>query len=160
MRRTAWSTVFASLLWAITVTPAYCCDDPAAADAVRASIASACPCTAATNHGQYVSCVNRQIRQAVTSGQLPTNCKGAVTRCAARSTCGKKTGFVTCSTCEPGTCANGVCDDGTTACADSSTCPPVLTHCSTKASADLCSGVVGSGSCCDASCPTTTTTLP
>jgi len=34
---------------------------------------------------------------------------------------------VTLTSTRPGTCANGVCDDGTTACATSSTCPPVVT---------------------------------
>ena len=141
----------------VAAVPASACDNPAAAATIRASIASACPCTTATNHGQYVSCVNRQVRQAVASGALPTNCKGAVTRCAARSTCGKKSGFVTCTECQPGTCTNGFCDDGTTACTSSTTCPAVVTHCSTKSNAALCTGVVGSGSCCDATCPTTTT---
>jgi len=112
------------------------------------------PCTG--NHGQYVSCVAHHARDAVRNGDLDVNCKGKVTRCAARSTCGKKTGFVTCPICEPGTCTNGFCDDGTTACADSSTCPPVVAHCSTKSSDMHCTdrgGTPGSGSCCDATCP-------
>src|SRR5690242_14069071 len=92
------------------------CDDPAAAEAVRASIAAKCVCTSSTNHGQYVSCVARAVRDAVHSGALPTNCKGTVTRCAARSTCGKKTGFVTCCFASPGTCdpTTGRCQDRTT----------------------------------------------
>src|SRR2546425_9568852 len=55
---------------------------------VRAQITAACPCTG--NHGQYVSCVAHHVRDAVRNGDIDTNCKGAVTRCAARSTCGKK----------------------------------------------------------------------
>ena len=128
------------------------CSDPRVAE-VRAQIDTECPCTG--NHGQYVSCVAHHVRDAVTSGALDTNCKGAVVHCAARSTCGKKTGFVTCAICSAGTCTNSLCDDGVTACTDSSTCPPVLNHCSTKSSADLCTakgGVAGSGSCCDATC--------
>jgi hypothetical protein len=128
------------------------CTDPRVSE-VRAQISAACPCTG--NHGQYVSCVAHHVRDAVRNGDIATNCKGAVTRCAARSTCGKKSGFVTCARCEAGTCTSGLCDDGTTVCADSSQCPPVLNHCSTKSSADACEargGVVGTGSCCDAAC--------
>ena len=129
------------------------CSDPRV-DSVRATINGECPCTG--NHGQYVSCVAHHVRDAVRNGDLDVNCKGKVTRCAARSTCGKKTGFVTCPICEPGTCTNGFCDDGTTGCTDSSTCPPVVAHCSTKSSDMLCTdrgGTPGSGSCCDAACP-------
>ena len=126
------------------------CNDPRV-DSVRATINGECPCTG--NHGQYVSCVAHHVRDAVRNGDLDVNCKGKVTHCAARSTCGKKTGFMTCALCQPGTCTNGFCDDGKTACTDSSTCPPVVTHCSTKSDASLCSGTSGSGSCCDATCP-------
>jgi len=132
------------------------CDDPAAAEAARASIASNCVCGTSTNHGQYVSCVAHQVRQAVANG-LPTNCKGTVTRCAARSTCGKKAGFVTCCFASPGTCDAGLCQDGTTPCTVATDCPSV-TKCRTKSSADLCTaagGSPGSGSCCDAVCSVT-----
>jgi len=129
------------------------CNDPDL-DTVRDRVLAACPCTG--NHGQYVSCVARTVRDAVTSGELDVNCKGKVVRCAARSTCGKKEGFVTCTICVPGTCsAEGFCDDGVTQCADSSTCPQVVDRCSTKSSADLCQakgGIVGEGSCCHATC--------
>ena len=136
-----------------TTSPASAgCSDSRVA-AVRTQINQTCTCTG--NHGQYVSCVARAVSAAVRNGDLDVNCKGAVTRCAARSTCGKKSGFVTCAICSPGTCTGGFCDDGVTACTDSSTCPPVLDHCSTKSSSDLCAvkgGIAGSGSCCDASC--------
>src|SRR5436190_16135151 len=111
------------------------CSDPRV-DSVRATINSECTCTG--NHGQYVSCVAHHVRDAVRNGDIDGTCKGAVTRCAARSTCGKKSGFVTCAICEAGTCTAGLCDDGTTACADSSQCPPVLNRCSTKSSAEAC----------------------
>lgn len=128
------------------------CTDPRVPE-VRAEIDRACPCTG--NHGQFVSCVAHHVRDAVRNGDIDGTCKGAVTRCAARSTCGKKTGFVTCAICEPGTCTSGLCDDGTTACSTNAQCPPVVNRCSTKSSADLCDargGVSGSGSCCDATC--------
>ena len=145
----------AAALGVASIARAGCTDSRVAS--VRAQINQQCTCNG--NHGQYVSCVARAANAAVRNGDLDVNCKGAVTRCAARSTCGKKTGFVTCAICSPGTCTAGFCDDGTTACTDSSTCPPVLDHCSTKSDASLCaprqdgtSAVVGSGSCCDASC--------
>jgi hypothetical protein len=133
------------------------CDDPAAAEVVRARIASTCVCTAATKHGRYVSCVAHEVRDAVQRGELPTNCKGTVTRCAARSTCGKRAGFVTCCFARAGTCDAGLCQDGTTPCLDASQCPAV-TKCRTKSSADHCvvqGGTPGSGSCCDAVCSVT-----
>jgi len=150
------ATVAALLLSSSLVgTAAARCDDPAAAELVRASIASTCVCDAATNHGRYVSCVAHAVRDAVAHG-LPTNCKGTVTRCAARSTCGKP-GFVTCCFASPGTCTSGLCQDGTTPCTDATQCPAV-TKCRTKSSADHCTvagGSPGSGSCCDAVCSVT-----
>ena len=143
----------ACLVFSLSSAAGAACADPAAAAAVRQQIASVCVCTQATNHGQYVSCVAHQVKQAVANG-LPTNCKGAVVRCASRSTCGKKAGFVTCCFAFPGTCTTGLCQDGTTACVDASTCP-VVTKCRTKSSADLCTargGSPGTGSCCDAVC--------
>src|SRR5262245_4332952 len=129
------------------------CDNPAMAEQVRAQIATTCICNSATNHGRYVSCVAHAVRDAVANG-LPTNCKGAVTRCAARSTCGKKSGFVTCCSASSGTCENGVCQDGVTACSGDPNCPP-RTRCSVKSSSDRCTaqgGSPGTGSCCDAVC--------
>src|SRR5262245_13454190 len=129
------------------------CRDRPAAETVRANIASTCVCTAATNHGQYVKCVTHEVKTAVANG-LPTNCKGAVVRCAARSTCGKP-GFVTCCRALPGSCDNdGVCQDGTTVCSADADCP-ARTKCSTKKDSDHCvaaGGSPGTGSCCDAVC--------
>jgi len=124
-------------------------------NSVRDSILAACPCTG--NHGQYVSCLTRAVRDAVRNNQLDVRCKGKVVRCGARSTCGHKSGFVTCSQCVPGTCNTdtSLCDDGVTTCTDSTQCPQVVNHCSTKSTADHCTalgGVVGSGSCCNATC--------
>jgi len=121
------------------------------------------PCTG--NHGQYVSCVARAANDAVRNHELDPNCKGKITRCAARSTCGKE-GFVTCTICNPGTCTitngQGFCDDGSTSCTDSSTCPPVVNRCTIKSDATKCvvnagqpegsTAVAVPGSCCSASC--------
>jgi hypothetical protein len=128
------------------------CTDPDL-NAVRDEVLAACPCTG--NHGQYVSCVNREVREAVREGRLDVNCKGKVTRCAARSTCGKKSGFVTCTLCEPGACVEGLCADGVTACSETTPCPLEVRRCTTKSDAALCElrgGIVGDGSCCQASC--------
>src|SRR5262249_41588256 len=128
------------------------CNDPRVAT-VRAQIDGECQCTG--NHGQFVSCVAHHVGDAVRNNELDTNCKGAVTRCAARSTGGKKSGFVTCASCRRGTCTRGVCGDGFTMSADRWMCPAVVNGCSTKSRAALCAakgGVAGSGSCCDATC--------
>ena len=159
MQRLALGLVLAGGI-ALFASPALtACTDPDA-PAVRDDILASCPCTG--NHGQHVSCVAHAVKDAVSSGLLDVNCKGKVVRCAARSTCGKKDGFVTCSVCDPGTCTNNLCDDGVTACTDSSECAAVLRRCSTKSDASKCAVpasapagatvVVGSGSCCAASC--------
>ena len=118
---------------------------PPDCEAARCSVQSAVDacCANAKNHGQFVSCV----AHAVKASGVPTNCKGKVVSCAARSTCGKE-GFSTCTpTCvipagaTSGTCAN----DPTVTCTTNSdcgrchlrpagTCPPNTTE--------------GTGSCC------------
>jgi hypothetical protein len=120
--------------------------------AVQAAVDAACPCDAATNHGKHVSCVAHVVKDLSRQGLVPTNCKGKVKRCAARSTCGKKPGFVTCTVptdvCDPGTLT--CLGNPTLACATDADCG---TRCRTKSSAEKCPapGVVGSGTCC-ASC--------
>jgi hypothetical protein len=160
MRRVVFVLALAGALGAASIANAGCSlshDELAAARAQLSQEPYNCTCTG--NHGRYVSCVARAVNDLVRNHGFPVNCKGAVTRCAARSTCGKKTGFVTCAVCSPGTCTDNHCDDGVTFCSDSSTCPPVLNRCSTKSDAALCQPrqdgtftVPGSGSCCDATC--------
>src|SRR5215470_13987053 len=98
----------------------------AARCAVQTMVNENCTCsTGATvtgNHGNYVSCVAKQVNMLSKSDPtlLPTNCKGKVTRCAAKSVCGKA-GFVTCQiplafgTCDTtsGTCTTGTSTTGT-----------------------------------------------
>jgi hypothetical protein len=65
--------------------------------AARTAADAACPCASFSTHGAYVSCVADKVN-ALSSGtnpSLPKNCKGAVKKCAAHSSCGKS-GFVTC----------------------------------------------------------------
>lgn len=74
--------------------------DPAGADAgaiaaARTAVAAQCDCDAAPNHGAYVACSRQVLAARVAAAQLPASCRGAVQRCAARSTCGRA-GAVTC----------------------------------------------------------------
>ena len=71
------------------------CTDDVAVAAARAAAEEECVCATASNHGQYVSCVARVANELADSGDLPSECKGQVTSCAAKSTCGKE-GAVTC----------------------------------------------------------------
>jgi len=128
-----------------------CFDDPGDAQKVadaRAQAEAACEqqnlgCTSAPSHGRYVACVAKQTTLAAQEGRLAVQCKAAVKRCAAHSTCGRA-GFVTC-------CRTG---------------PTGLPRCKTASSARRCvdagGQVGGCPSCCDActpgGCPTTTTT--
>lgn len=120
---------------AISARPSAARCDAQGADAVdvaaaRAAVALNCDCTGSANHGAYVSCASQQAQLVLVN----KSCKGAVVKCAAKSTCGKA-GFVTCCR----TKSNG------------------STKCSTKSGATKCvapkggSACVGSHpSCCDA----------
>jgi hypothetical protein len=72
--------------------------DLAAVQAARADIASNCDCAGAANHGAYVKCAAQRanfLTSDAGGNTLPKNCKGAVKKCSAKSTCGKP-GAVTC----------------------------------------------------------------
>lgn len=150
----------ALLLTFLATTAGAQVDCEAARCAVQAAIDQACPCDQASNHGRHVSCVAHVVKRLSRDGTIPTNCKGKVMRCAARSTCGKS-GTVTCHfpidvcnlTTDPvsevltGTCAA----NPTIACLTDIDCG---SRCRTRHAAEICeaqSGVVGtSGSCCAA----------
>ena len=74
--------------------------DEAAVIAARATAAGACNCATAVNHGAYVKCVAGVANQlsSGTNPTLPKNCKGAVKKCAAHSTCGKPDEVTCCFT--------------------------------------------------------------
>lgn len=144
-----------------TKTSAAVVDCEAARCAVQSALQQRCPCgdPQFTNHGRYVSCVARALRELVSAGAVPRECRGRIQRCVARSTCNKPAGFVTCTvptafgTCDSvsGTCTAGTSSSGT--CTADTDCV-VATRCTIKSSADRCiapGAVVGSGSCC-ASC--------
>ncbi len=124
--------------------------------AVQAAIDAECPCTAASNHGRHVSCVAHVVKRLAADGTIPTNCKGKIKRCAARSICGKE-GFVTCQIPVTGTCDTtaGACvENAALACLTDADCV-IGSKCRTKHSADLClasGGTVGGGSSCCADC--------
>jgi len=142
----------AAILLALPAAPvAAQVDCEAARCAVQAAVNTACLCDQATNHGRYVSCVAHVVKDLSSQSLVPTNCKGKVKRCAARSTCGKP-GFVTC------TVPTDTCNLATSTCTGNPalTCATDFdcgTRCRTKSSAEKCTapGVVGSGTCC-ASC--------
>jgi hypothetical protein len=72
------------------------CDNDAAVAAARAAAAAQCDCATAENHGQYVRCVGDVAKTRAGNGSLPTECKGEVVRCAAKSTCGKPEAVTCC----------------------------------------------------------------
>jgi hypothetical protein len=121
--------------------------------AVQSAIARDCSCEGSTNHGRYVSCVAHVVKRLSHDGLVPTNCKGKVTRCAARSICGKA-GFVTCQiptdTCDLTT---GFCvDDPAIACLTDLDCGA---KCKIKSSAEGCmarGGVPSAAANCCAGC--------
>lgn len=106
-----------------------------------------CPCSEASNHGRYVSCVAHIVNDLVAEG-LPTNCKGKLTRCAARSVCGKQAkGFATCTTFTYGTCllvdTTGTCDnDPTVSCTQDTDCV-VSSECRLTRHQDACTEAGG-----------------
>lgn len=136
-------------------------DCEAARCAVQAEINQHCSCEQASNHGRYVSCVAHVVKRLSRDGTVPTQCKGKIKRCAARSTCGKA-GFVACTITELGTCSDAAPGDGTAAgtcdepagqaCDTNADCV-ISSRCTTKSSAELCTslgGTPGAGSCCAA----------
>jgi hypothetical protein len=120
----------------------------------QSAIAQQCPaCAEASNHGAYVSCVAHVVRSLAANGTIPINCKGKVTRCAAKSICGKP-GFVTChiptDECDltTGTCVN----DPTLTCLVDLDCG---SKCKIKSTGERCEqrgGTVGSENSCCANC--------
>jgi hypothetical protein len=103
---------------------------------ITQAVADTCPCDAAVSHRSHVKCVSRAVKDLLVAHALPTACKGAIVRCAARSTCGK-----------PGATTCRITASGETE------------RCRVRTSAARCEargGTLGAGTCC-ASCPTTTT---
>jgi hypothetical protein len=127
-------------------------------------IEQSCPCTGNSNHGRYVSCVAHVINDLVDQG-LPTNCKGKLKRCAARSVCGKQDhDFHTCTRFEYGTClttdtltGQGTCEhDPTIACTSDTDCV-VSSRCKTMRGTERCNGPTDALDLSPTCCSTCTT---
>ena len=73
--------------------------------AVQAVVAQACDCLGSPNHGQYVRCAARVVKEMAGNGLVGRGCRGQMVRTFAKSSCGKPE-FVAC--CVP--------RDGATAC--------------------------------------------
>ena len=119
---------------------------------VGAAVAQCCPCEGNRNHGSYVSCVAHATNALRAAGCLDKEARTSLKRCAARSTCGKPEGSVTCCKSVPTDCEGGLCEDGVTVCLVAEDCP-AKTRCSIKRDAPTCEaqgGVAGTGSCCNA----------
>jgi hypothetical protein len=69
----------------------------AALASVQATVALACDCATAPNHGQFVRCAGKVVKGMVAATTLDRKCKGAMVRVFAKSSCGK-TDAVTCCT--------------------------------------------------------------
>jgi len=136
---------------------------------VAAALAERCPCDGQPNHGRYVSCVAR-FRNALRKAGCSGDALQSLTRCAARSTCGKA-GVVVCCVPSTGTCddpmpgdsvAQGVCsNDHALACDTSADCSAMTGRLANdEASCTSAGGTsAGSGSVCTACTTTTTSTI-
>lgn len=113
------------LVAAAAATARAACTDPVAVAATRAEVEASCPCATAPDRAAYLRCAKAAIEAAVDQGRLPRSCRGAVTRCAAKSTCGRGPAWVTCCR----TKANG------------------RTKCMVKSNATKCRAPAGGGSC-------------
>ncbi len=145
--RATMVTIIGLLSLGLTASGASGACDPTTLATARQAAEAACErdgqgCSSSSNHGKYVSCIAGKVKE----NPAAKECRGAVVKCAAKSTCGKP-GFVTC--CRTKT-KNGT---------------PV-TKCSIKNGADHCKAPKGGtacagtqSSCCDA-CPNGTCSSP
>ena len=163
--KTLRGSLILSALFFFTAGPAGAQDVPSCEDfrcQFQQRIETDCPCDGQSNHGDYVSCVAHIVNALVEEG-LPTNCKGKLTKCAARSVCGKQDrGFATCTTFEYGTCvANdglpSTCDtDPTIECTVDTDCV-ASSRCKTTRHVDRCvedGGAVNLAPTCCSNCVT------
>jgi hypothetical protein len=74
--------------WAICDTA----EDRQAVAETRALADVECECASFTRLGDYKTCVRRVVTEQLLAGNLPLQCKSVVMRCAARSTCGRRSG--------------------------------------------------------------------
>lgn len=136
------------------------CDTEAVAS-IRAAAEAACPCdgvddgergvTPWRNHGRYVRCVARAVRDGLRAAGLERRCLRDVVPCAARSTCGKREA-VACVTTTASPCTGGLCaDDPETACVVDADCAVRACRVTRPERCAAAGGVAATGSCCTAS---------
>lgn len=148
-------------------------DCEAATAAAKAEIDAACPCGEAGNHGEYVRCVTKKLRELTacspdgsgkrSCGPVPRQCLGKIRRLASRSACGKSATTVTCCVpkqrdCEGDTNPGDGVQDGTCTgtkrkCDRVTDC--VVPKCELAATAERCAlvgGTVGRGRDCATAC--------
>ncbi len=147
MRRTGFLLAVALLVATARSGMAACGASPGDAQALadaRAQVEADCDCTGSPSHGAYVRCATQIARERASADLLPARCKGAVIRCAVRSTCGRP-GLVACCVTRPGgtKCKR---TEGAASCAAQGGAPSPCPSC-----CDACGGCVTT---------TTTTTLP
>ena len=145
---------------------------------IPSALAEQCPCAGKMlpdasvapwrNHGQYVSCVVHLRNALRKGGCLTADARRTLARCAARSSCGKGTAVLCCTT-ETGTCSDPAPGDGTVAgtcsndpemaCDSNADCTEAHGRIARDEAACMASGgtSMGAGSVCD-SCTTSTTT--
>ena len=135
--------------------------DFAASSPVQAFVDATCPCAglddgagaivAWKNHGRYVRCVARAVKQAARAAGVKRRCVRDLVPCAAGSTCGRRNA-VTCVTAVPGACNGGVCDgDPGRPCAADVDCATSTCGITTPDGCVDLGGTPASGSCCAAS---------
>jgi hypothetical protein len=147
-------------------------DCDAVAASVRAEIASACPCDAASGRTGHVRCVTKKLRDlsnckkdaggSKACGPVPKPCLGAIRRVASHSTCGVPD-LVTCCMPHQQDCRNdpnpgdgkaeGTCGRSKKACDVLSDC--VVAKCQPATSAGRCvavGGTVGKSNDCNTAC--------
>jgi hypothetical protein len=148
-------------------------DCDAAQAAVKADIDAACPCAGPGNHGEYVRCVTKKLRELSacsaddsgtrSCGPVPRQCAGKIRRLASRSACGKPESTVTCCVPKQRDCEgdgtpgdgqqDGTCTGTKRKCDRVTDC--MVPKCELAASAERCGvvgGTVGNGRDCTSAC--------
>ncbi len=133
------------------------CGDPGAVALARAQVSSDCVCASPPGHGAYVRCAAGVAEQRAGLGLLPPECRSAVRKCAAHSTCGRP-GRVTC--CRPTPGSTPRCNVTTPrSCAAKGGCASGLTSCCDACDATGCF-TCGASPSCGGTCPGTDTCAP
>jgi len=74
--------------------------DASVATVQAAVLTAGCDCATAPTHGQFVRCASHVVKMLAADGMVPKNCKGAMVRGYAKSSCGK-VGRATCCLARP-----------------------------------------------------------